>query len=370
MARCGAGRRGQHEHDREIFHRRLLAQRDHPGRTPIEQARRLLAGEGDGLRPVAPHLFPERRNIDREGEGLMVHSCAQFAQIGEADAELQQLRKFMRRVPARRDADLVDRAPEAIAGMGVVMAEVSGSLARGRADEDEAQVVCKLVGEFFQTGGQPFCNQRDRFRFYVRRCARWNEVIALAWDASTLTTVASAIAAWIALVLSIINVRTSRGALRLAEQQEHRRKPSLVIYLQEGLVSPSPQRDARVYAFLLSVSNRSDNNNSVAEATLHLTYSKSQGSKLTVKFVATMEVPAPFQRGQASLPIPVRIDAHQTISGWYFFRVDNEILHSARVECTIVVLGDTHGNEVAIEPMILREYFDENNKPSDKENIP
>jgi len=68
----------------------------------------------------------------------MVHSRADFAHIGEANAEFQQAWKFMRFIPARGDADLVDRAPEAIAGMRVVMAYVGGSLAGSGADEDEA----------------------------------------------------------------------------------------------------------------------------------------------------------------------------------------------------------------------------------------
>lgn len=53
-------------------------------------------------------------------------------------------------VSARRDANLVDGAPETIAGAGVVMAEVRGALTGGGADEDEAQVRLELVGEFFQ----------------------------------------------------------------------------------------------------------------------------------------------------------------------------------------------------------------------------
>lgn len=192
----------------------------------------------------------------------------------------------------------------------------------------------------------------------------------MAWETSTLATLASATAAWIALVLSIVNARTSRRALRLSEQQEARRKPSLAVYLQEGFVSPSPQRDARIYALLLSVSNKSDNNNSVAEAALHLTYSKPDTRQLTVKFVATMGVLPPFQRNQASLPIPTRIDAHQAISGWYYFCVDDVILNGARVERTVIVLRDTHGNEISAEPLILREYSDEDTRQRGKENVP
>jgi len=67
----------------------LPAQRNRFRRPSIKQARGLLAGEGDGLRPVSQHLFPEGRNIDGKGEGLVVHSCAKLANVGEANAEFQ-----------------------------------------------------------------------------------------------------------------------------------------------------------------------------------------------------------------------------------------------------------------------------------------
>ena len=48
---------------------------------------------------------------------------------------------------ARHDADLEQRGPEAVAGMGVIMPEVGRSRAGGGADEDEAEVGLELVGE-------------------------------------------------------------------------------------------------------------------------------------------------------------------------------------------------------------------------------
>jgi hypothetical protein len=41
----------------------------------------------------------------------------------------------------------MDRAPEAIAGMGVVVPELSRARAGGGADEDEAEIGTELVGE-------------------------------------------------------------------------------------------------------------------------------------------------------------------------------------------------------------------------------
>jgi len=77
----------------------------------------------------------------------MVHACARLAHVGEADAEVEQGREFMRLIAARRDSDRVDRAPEAISGMRVVMAEVCGTLPGSGADEDEAEMKLELVGE-------------------------------------------------------------------------------------------------------------------------------------------------------------------------------------------------------------------------------
>jgi len=83
----------------------------------------------------------------------MVHPRAGLAHIGEANAELQKSWKFVRFKSARRDADLVDRAPKAIAGMRVVVTYVGGSLAGSGADEDQAQTILKLVRKFFHRVG-------------------------------------------------------------------------------------------------------------------------------------------------------------------------------------------------------------------------
>jgi hypothetical protein len=56
----------------------------------------------------------------------------------------------MRLVSARRDADLVNRAPKAIAGMRVVMAQIGRPLSGSGADEDQPKMFPKLVRKFFQ----------------------------------------------------------------------------------------------------------------------------------------------------------------------------------------------------------------------------
>lgn len=56
----------------------------------------------------------------------------------------------MRLVSPRRDADLVERAPEAIAGMRIVMTQVGRPMSGSGADEDQSQTILQLVGKFFQ----------------------------------------------------------------------------------------------------------------------------------------------------------------------------------------------------------------------------
>jgi hypothetical protein len=101
----------------------------------------------------------------------MVHPRAELAKVGEADAEFQQRGKFIRRVPARRDADLLECAPKAIAGMRVVMAEVGRTLGSGGADKDEAEVRLELVGEFFQPQATFRQIRNTNFREFM--CRKW-----------------------------------------------------------------------------------------------------------------------------------------------------------------------------------------------------
>jgi hypothetical protein len=152
-ARCGAGWRSQHEDIRKIIQRRLPAERDAGRRPPIKQARGLLAGEGNRPRPISPHPLSECQDIDARLQRLMVHARARLAHVGEADAKVEQRSEFMRLIEPRRDADRMNRAPEAVAGMRIVVAEIGGTLSGSGADKDEAEVRLELVGEAVHVGG-------------------------------------------------------------------------------------------------------------------------------------------------------------------------------------------------------------------------
>jgi hypothetical protein len=179
----------------------------------------------------------------------------------------------------------------------------------------------------------------------------------LSWSAQTWAAIASPVAAWVALALSIFNLRTARLALRISEAQESRRKPSITSYLKDAYITVGEKPKARVYAVLVSLSNKSDNDNGIASAALHLTYEKKGGVEFTIKVSPANEAPNVFfDKSAKHLQVPFRIDAHQTISGWVFFAVDDAILESACIKATRFAFTDTHENEAVVESLNVREY--------------
>src|SRR5712671_4565898 len=153
-------------------------------------------------------------------------------------------------------------------------------------------------------------------------------------------SVAAAIAAWIAATISFFNVRTARRSLRLAEAQEERRRPVLTVYLGDGYVRFLTEERARLYAFLLSVGNPSDTNNSVADLALRVNYVTRKGLRTSIE-VPRSPSSSPDQwqlDASAILESPTKIDAHQTISGWVQFRIGDDLLGDGIIEDYVIVV--------------------------------
>jgi hypothetical protein len=193
----------------------------------------------------------------------------------------------------------------------------------------------------------------------------------ISWSAQTWAAAASALAAWTALALSIFNLRTSRLALRISEAQESRRKPSIASYLQDAFITVGAKPNSRVYAVLVSLSNKSDNDNGIASAALYLTYARKEGIEFTIKVSPENMVPNIFSDKSAKhLQVPFRIDAHQAISGWAFFAVEDAILEDTSIRATRFAFTDTHENETVVEPLNVREYRNAMEAFPTEKNIP
>jgi hypothetical protein len=112
--------------------------------------------------------------------------------------------------------------------------------------------------------------------------------------------------------------------------------------------------------FLFSVSNPSDSDNAIAQIDLRIEY------RTTSNFLSAVYVPSVSlddemfrQDNHSRLGIPVRVDAHQTVTGWVFFRVKKALLEDCTVDTYIIVTTDSHGEKISIETALPQELVHE-----------
>jgi hypothetical protein len=58
----------------------------------------------------------------------------------------------------------------------------------------------------------------------------------------------------------------------------------------------------------------------------------------------------------------MRIDAHQTVSGWLLFALDNDVIRNGTIDAHSLILEDTHGVPTETDPIMVREWRDETKK--------
>ncbi len=169
-------------------------------------------------------------------------------------------------------------------------------------------------------------------------------------DFNEIATIASAAIALLALILSLWSVLLSKRAVRLAEIEHENRKPSFILYLQDSLIRYStPKEPFRVYGLLLSISNTSDSDNSLSTIDLFITLSQKSETILTLKIPLDANLGDFVPNNSSVLTVPLRIDAHQTVVGWCFFRLADTASANAEVEVSRLVVKDAQGNKTEIE---------------------
>lgn len=174
----------------------------------------------------------------------------------------------------------------------------------------------------------------------------------------------------IAALVSIGSLLVSFKALRLAEQQDVRKRPVLVVSLLNAYVQFEERDKARNYAFLISISNRSDSDNAVAQLDLYITYKTLAQAVITARAPSEKITSGTFLELAASslLTPPIRIDAHQTITGWATFRIAEPILRDATIEEYIVSAIDSHNITTSVGAIMVQEYTREAISPLRKDS--
>lgn len=177
------------------------------------------------------------------------------------------------------------------------------------------------------------------------------------------------LALWIAIASLLISFASAlfafwsnmiaKRSLRLSEEQAKVRLPQLVPYLMDGLIRRLDERKTKLYAFSLSLSNRSDSDNSLSALELRIIFTRT-GNVSNILFPHNSTLAQDFGlESTKSIIIPAHINAHGTIAGWAFFEIDDSILRNVNIERYEIRFVDAHGKESNIEPIILREIIDE-----------
>jgi hypothetical protein len=182
---------------------------------------------------------------------------------------------------------------------------------------------------------------------------------------------------WIAIISVVIalmsawyaarSAKIAKKSLELALQQERRQNPNLKLYLFDGHVVKFRSQHFRIYAFHIRISNDSDADNSLADLFLMVEFSRSENlrSNLIVSHDYNL-ITYLNTRKYAPLHIPSIIAAHETITGYALFRIQDELLSSSSVEAYLLKALDSHRVESIIEPILIIEIPNEESMEKSK----
>ena len=124
--------------------------------------------------------------------------------------------------------------------------------------------------------------------------------------------------------------------------------------------------DKQLFAFLISLTNPSDINNSVAQAELQLTYVLDNNIKAVCRIPhspALAETTSDENGSPANVfSMHTRIDAHQTLVGWLLFSLDEKVIVGRTIDAHRIIVDDSHGTSTETEPILVREWTDETPK--------
>jgi hypothetical protein len=165
--------------------------------------------------------------------------------------------------------------------------------------------------------------------------------------------IVTALSALAALILSIVSLRVATAAQHLAESQERRKAPRLVIHLRNGY-SSTRSDGSRDFTFQVEVRNPTDSDNAIARAEMHLRYIVGDATPITLKLPSNKRHTQDHDERNKLLP-PCRIAAHDVHVAWVQFSVLPEMLNGRAIDKYWLVITDSHQAEVTLETSILRE---------------
>jgi len=176
------------------------------------------------------------------------------------------------------------------------------------------------------------------------------ELVSNGFSVIDYVSVISVVGAWIAVFISVLNLKQVNKSLIVLADQERRNRPKIRVQSNESLVYVDKATDSNIYAFKLHVSNESDVPNSIRSAELRINY---EHKDLDLQIVIQ---PMSGERMASSkitlLDVPVSLSERETIQGWLLFEVKNSDLIHLNIESYDIEMFDTFKNK-SLESVIL-----------------
>ena len=109
----------------------------------------------------------------------------------------------------------------------------------------------------------------------------------------------------------------------------------------------------------IGITCTSDTDNSVKDLSMRIYFKRSGAtiSNIVVPITENINRTATnlFPNIEQTFAIPVRIRAHEAVTGWALFQISNEILSDSHIENYQVVASDTFNIESLFEIKVMRE---------------
>ena len=146
--------------------------------------------------------------------------------------------------------------------------------------------------------------------------------------------------------------------LELTKKQAEQRKPVLAPYLIKSFIYLLPDKNSRIYAFLVSISNPTDINNSTSRVELKISYKikESDSFNVILSHNATLQSHFGFIDNAFSNSNAL-VNSHTTVTGWILFELNEINLKDASIESYKILFTDTHGIISDLEPIIISELL-------------
>ena len=171
---------------------------------------------------------------------------------------------------------------------------------------------------------------------------------------SLVVAIASAVASW-------FSYRNAAHALKISERQERSRNPQLRVYFANGYRRLTSNQ--QIFGMLTSISNPTDIDNSISRAELQVVCRIRDDMMVTFRIQhnpAIGQRPGPRSEDAAHIfSLPARIGAHQTISGWLLFSLENSSIGDGTVDSHRIILFDTHDIETTTDQIMVMAWTDE-----------